>query len=121
MITELDVNHLLYRFCITRNYRGTDYAAYTILLTTQDITRVQLITKRLYPDVADHFGIQPHSVERDIRTLIRHIWEHDPESFYWVTGIRLQKMPTNARFVAMLADLLIRQDKWRDGEFACNL
>ena len=121
MITELDVHHLLYRFCVTRNYRGTDYVAYAIWLAAQDVTRMQLITKCIYPDVAKHFGIQPHSVERDIRTLIHHIWEHDPESFYLVTGLRLRKMPTNARFIAMLADFLIRQDKWRNREFACNL
>ena len=37
---------------------------------------IQLITKRLYPETAKHFGVKPHSVEYALRTLIGTCWAH---------------------------------------------
>lgn len=120
MTTIKDVYDLLRKFNITRNYKGYDYAAYAIWLTVQDATRVQLVTKWLYPDVAANYGVEPSKVERNIRTLVSVICDEDPEAMHKVLGIKLAKKPTNARFIALMSDYLLREENARLEEMACN-
>lgn len=121
MTTLEDVYDLLSGLNLTRNYRGFNYAAYAVYLTAQDVTRIQLVTKWIYPDVAKHYGVEPSRVERNIRTLVSIIWDQDPNQFSRVTGINLQKKPTNARFIALLADYLRQHNKPLEREAACNM
>lgn len=57
-------------------YTGFDYAVYMIEQVVNSGESIQLITKRLYPETAKHFGVKPHSVEHALRTLIGACWAH---------------------------------------------
>ena len=57
-------------------YTGFDYAVYMIEQVVNSGESIQLITKRLYPETAKHFGVKPHSVEYALRTLIGTCWAH---------------------------------------------
>lgn len=57
-------------------YTGFDYAIYMIEQVVNSGESIQLITKRLYPETAKHFGVKPHSVEYALRTLIGTCWAH---------------------------------------------
>lgn len=65
---------------------------------------IQLITKRLYPETAKHFGVKPHSVEHALRTLIGTCWAHgDRDALNEIAGRVLTHAPSNAEFIYMIA------------------
>lgn len=65
---------------------------------------IQLITKRLYPETAKHFGVKPHSVEHALRTLIGTCWAHgDRDALSEIAGRALTHAPSSAEFIDMIA------------------
>lgn len=67
---------------------------------------IQLITKRLYPETAKHFGVKPHSVEYALRTLIGTCWAHgDRDALNEIAGRVLTHAPSNAEFDNDASDL----------------
>lgn len=80
---------------------GFDYAVFMIEQIVDGKSSIQLITKRLYPETAKHFGVKPHSVERALRTLINICWEEGDLSK--IAGRTLTQKPSNADFIDMLA------------------
>lgn len=68
------------------------------------------VTKRLYPAVAETFGIRPSQVERSIRNAICTAWEDRDEQawqhFFPRRSDGTVKRPTNAAFISRLADAI---------------
>ena len=86
---------------------GFRYAIHIIASVAEDPTRMHLITKRLYPEVAQEFGTTPSAVERAVRNLIYSIWNRgDRSCLERVAGARLMRPPTNGEFIDMLAGYL---------------
>ena len=85
-------------------YTGFDYAVYMIEQVVNSGESIQLITKRLYPETAKHFGVKPHSVEHALRTLIGTCWTHgDRDALNEIAGRVLTHAPSNAEFIDMIA------------------
>ena len=85
-------------------YTGFDYAIYMIEQVVNSGESIQLITKRLYPETAKHFGVKPHSVEHALRTLIGTCWAHgDRDALNEIAGRVLSHAPSNAEFIDMIA------------------
>lgn len=83
---------------------GFDYAVFMVDQIAAGQGTVRLITKRLYPETARHFGVKPHSVERALRTLIRSCWVYgDRDVLNNVAGRTLTQAPSNSDFLDMLA------------------
>ena len=88
----------------TGRLTGFAYAVFMIEQIISGQSSVHLITKRLYPETAKHFGVKPHSVERALRTLISSCWEYgDKEALSDVAGRALTQAPSNSDFLDMLA------------------
>lgn len=68
------------------------------------------MTKELYPHIARLHGTQPNRVERSIRHAIEVAWGradiNDLQRLFGATVHHVRGKPTNAEFVAMLADHL---------------
>lgn len=104
---SMTVDRLLRSIGGTRTLVGFRYAEFMIERALQNPDEVQLITKRLYPETARHYGVSNCSVEKALRILIRHCWyQMGSEPLEFVAGRKLTQPPTNAEFIDMLAAFL---------------
>lgn len=92
----------LYRLGATANYMGFFYAARAIWLCAQEPERLQLVTKWLYPDVAEQYKTSWKAVERSIRTLIAMVWDTNAEQLSQLAGYPLIRRPRPAQFLAIM-------------------
>ena len=100
------VYDLLYKCGLMANYTGFFYVSYAVYLIQLQPERLLLVTKWLYPEVAEHYRTNWKAVERNIRTAVRTAWELRPEILELMAGGRLEKRPSNTRFLAILAAYL---------------
>ncbi len=72
---------------------------------------INSITKRLYPEVAEHFETTASKVERAIRHAIEVAWNKGKiENINVLFGIKVynsNEKPTNGEFIALVADKLL--------------
>ena len=101
---------LLYQFAITPNYKGFFHTSYAIMLSIQDLEKLSLVTKWLYPEVAKHYDTTPGCVERNIRTISGIAWANNPKLLMQVSGKSLDYKPTASQFIAMLTWYFINKD-----------
>lgn len=95
---------------ISAHLQGYQYLKESIKLVIKDPSCINSVTKSMYPKVADKFATTPYRVERGIRHALdtafikgKIIQLND------VFGIKILsegERPTNAEFVALLADKL---------------
>ena len=94
---------------VSPNYVGFYPAAYAITLCAEQQDRLLLVTKRLYPEVAQHYKMSWTAVERNIRTVLAVIWEKNPALLVSLAHRPLQCRPRNTEFLAILS-LCFRSD-----------
>lgn len=100
----ITADRLLRSIGASGQYTGFDYAVYMIEQVVDSQESIRLITKRLYPETARHFGVKPHSVEHALRTLISACWPHgDRDALNEIAGRPLIQAPSNAEFIDMMA------------------
>ena len=101
-----EIYDLLYRLGINATYKGFFHASYATLLATENLERLLLVTKWLYPEVAKKYHTTPECVERNIRTVAAVAWRNNPELLREITRCQLSDQSTAAQFVAILATYL---------------
>lgn len=105
----MDAERLLRCLGVTGRLVGFRYTIYMVECVRDDPERVQLITKRLYPDTARQFNVSAASVERNLRTVIRTCWRQPDHGFLnYIAGVTLHRQPTSTEFIDMLAGFLRR-------------
>lgn len=92
---------------ITANYTGFFYAAQAVCLCASDMEYLLLVTKRLYPEVANCYSTSAKSVERNIRTVVDIAWECNPDFLMHLAQRNLQTKPTVTEFLAILTTSLL--------------
>lgn len=103
----LTAERLLRSLGVTGKLIGFRYTVYMVEQVLEDPDRIQLITKRLYPETGQHFGVSAMSVERAVRILIRTCWERSDHSMLeHIAGTSLERFPSNSEFIDMLAGYL---------------
>lgn len=99
-----EIQKLLRDIGSNNTYLGYYYTTYAVQLVIEDETKLILISKWLYPDVAIKFHTSVSCVERNIRTIIQTIWEHgNIELMEAIAGKQLLEKPTNSEFISILA------------------
>lgn len=107
----LTVDRLLRSLGASRRLIGFDYTVYMINQLISEHESIRLITKRLYPETARHFGVTTYSVERALRTLIRSCWLYgDRAALCEIAGRELTAPPSNSDFLDMLAAYIKNQN-----------
>lgn len=96
------IQWLLHNLGVTEAYTGFFHIVYAVQLSISDPSRLQLITKLIYPEVAGRYGTNWRAVERNMRTVIAVAWENDPLLLSELAGCFLKRKPTNSRFLAIL-------------------
>lgn len=103
----MTAGRLLRNVGASRKLIGFRYAEYMVTRIILNPGELMLITKRLYPETARHFGVSTCSVERALRVLIRHCWsQKDGYSLEFIAGRKLPQPPTNTEFLDMITAFL---------------
>lgn len=97
-------------FGVSRSYTGYNYVVYGLMLILEDKERIECITKTLYIDVAKHFQTTWSCVEKNMRTIVNHVWaSHNTELLEVVFNRSyLNKKPTNKEFLKYMYDYITR-------------
>lgn len=98
----VQIYDVLYQLGITANYIGFFHTAYAVWLCAQNPERLQLVTKWLYPDVAERYKTNWKAVERNIRSIIALVWDDNLEQLNELAGYRLIRRPRPAQFLSIL-------------------
>lgn len=96
---------------IPAHIKGYQYLREAIKMTIDSPDIINSITKRLYPEVAEHFNTSPSKVERAIRHAIEVAWNRGKiENINTLFGVRVynhNEKPTNGEFIALVADKML--------------
>ena len=113
---ELTVTEILHQIGVPAHIKGYQFLRDAILLTTQDHSYINAVTKRLYPEIAKRNGTTASRVERAIRHAIEVAWDRGDvdtlNSYFGYTIHNLRGKPINSEFIAMISDKM-RLDKKR--------
>ncbi len=100
---------LLRMIGFTARWKGFQYAAYMIERVAVEPEDIRLITKKLYPQTAERFGVTAFAVERAVRTMLTQNWNRlDLSIVESVLGCPIHTRPANADFIDMSAECLRR-------------
>ncbi len=87
----------------TPEYTGYKYLVCAIVASMQNGHLLNNVTTKLYPEIAQRYGVSPASIERSIRTVISVIWyDSDPELLRRLMGRSYPVQPGNAKFIGIL-------------------
>lgn len=94
---------------------GFHYMRYAVELMMKDISLMNQITKKLYPEVAKKFNTKPMSVERALRHAIEVSWNRgNPNTQNKLFGYTIDQekcRPTNSEFIVTVADYMLMLEK----------
>jgi len=96
---------------IPAHIKGYQFLREAIKMTIDSPDIINSITKRLYPNIAEHFSTSPSKVERAIRHAIEVAWNRGKiENINSVFGLQIygaNDKPTNGEFIALVADKML--------------
>lgn len=101
-----DIYNLLYQLGITANYTGFFHTACAVSMCMEQPDRLLLVTKWLYPEVAKQYHTNWKTVERNIRTVNRIIWQKNRPLLEELAHRQLEQKPRNAQLLSILVSLL---------------
>ncbi len=109
MITR--IHELLNALGITANYTGFCYVSLAVAMAMEDMERLSLVTKRLYPAVARRYNTTASCVERNIRTVVRVAWMNNPGLLKKLSKGGSCGKPTSAQFISILTIYLLQEQE----------
>lgn len=90
-------------FCrISKQYKGCRYIRYAIEIIN-DSEEKCFITKNIYPKIADRYNVSVTSIEHDIRTVVRIIWDKHQDIIKALFGYVPDRKPNNFQFIDAMA------------------
>lgn len=105
---ERKIGNLLRNLGVNNAYKGFRYATYGACRAIHDPELLTYISKGLYVEIAIHYRTTVECVERDIRTIVKTIWEHgDRTLLNAVFGITLNQKPRNGAFIDALSHYVV--------------
>lgn len=105
-----DIFCLLRSLGVTINYTGFFYTTYAVRLVVEEPWRLRLVTKQLYPLVAENYSTTTACVERNIRTIANVAWELNPGRLQELAHHDLPHKPTVSKFISILASGFLQED-----------
>ena len=105
---DAEVTAVIREVGIPAHIRGYNYLRDAILMVVEDMELINAVTKSLYPAIAQKYRTTPSRVERAIRHAIEVAWSRGNfeaiDEMFGYTVSRDKGKPTNAQFIAMVAD-----------------
>lgn len=107
---ELTVSEIMHQIGVPAHIKGYHYLREAIILSINDSSMLESVTKLLYPTVAKNFDTTASRVERAIRHAIEVAWDRGDvdvlSSYFGYTIQNTRGKPTNSEFIAMISDKL---------------
>ena len=105
---EVDVSEILHTLGVPAHIKGYHFLRQAIIMVIKDPELISLVTKRLYPDVAELNKTTASRVERAIRHAIEVAWDRGNvevmNDYFGYTINNMRGKPTNSEFIAMVSD-----------------
>ncbi len=112
------VTTTLHKMGVPAHIKGYVFLRQAIMCSINDPSIINLVTKRLYPDIAKLNQTTASRVERAIRHAIEVAWDRGNvdvlDEYFGYTINNMRGKPTNSEFIAMIADkirLELRRNK----------
>jgi len=109
------IEQLLYSIGLSANYVGFEQIAAALELAAAEPELLRMVTKRLYPEIAEQYGSTWKAVEHNIRTMLTFAWSAAPRRLEQMAGHALVHKPTPAQFLAILCHALSEGDACAQG------
>lgn len=114
---ETDVTEIIHEIGVPAHIKGYQYLRDAIMMSVDDTEMLNSITKQLYPSIAKRHKTTPSRVERAIRHAIEVAWSRGKmdtiDSLFGYTVSNGKGKPTNSEFVALIADKIRLEYKFR--------
>ncbi len=105
---EVVVTDIIHQIGVPAHIKGYHYLREAIIQSVNDASKLESVTKVLYPSVAKKFKTTSSRVERAIRHAIEIAWDRGNletlNSFFGYTINTGKGKPTNSEFVALVTD-----------------
>ncbi len=102
------VTTTLHKMGVPAHIKGYVFLRQAIIASINDPSIINLVTKRLYPDIAKMNSTTASRVERAIRHAIEVAWDRGNvdvlDEYFGYTINNMRGKPTNSEFIAMIAD-----------------
>lgn len=96
---------------ISESQKGFSYITESIWQIHHDRSLINAVIKQLYPSVAEKFNVSHTKIERATRHAIEQAWEDNGflnmNQFFIPNSLHRYDKPSNAEFIAMIADQLM--------------
>ncbi len=102
------IKGLLGSMSVTAKYRGYPITVAACELLLEDEVLLYAVNKELYPKVAQRCKCSETTIERNIRTIIMHIWNRNRPKLFEVAGYEMAVPPTVTEFLGILISYLQR-------------
>lgn len=110
---------LLIRLGVTPRLRGYDYLSHAIKLGVAHRGYLNSVTTKIYPVVAEKYGVEAAVVERNIRHAIEVVIERDRtkrlNEFLGAEVFSSADRPTNAEVISLVADKISADLRAKEG------
>lgn len=114
---ESDVTNIIHEIGVPAHIKGYQYLRDAIMMSVNDSEMLNSITKLLYPSIAKQHKTTPSRVERAIRHAIEVAWSRGKmdtiDDLFGYTVSNGKGKPTNSEFVALIADKIRLEYKFR--------
>lgn len=114
---ESDVTNIIHEIGVPAHIKGYQYLRDAIIMSVNDNEMLNSITKILYPSIAKQHKTTPSRVERAIRHAIEVAWSRGKmdtiDELFGYTVCNGKGKPTNSEFVALIADKIRLEYKFR--------
>lgn len=105
---EADVTDIIHEIGVPAHIKGYQYLREAIMMSVEDVEKLNAITKILYPMIAKRYQTTPSRVERAIRHAIEVAWSRGKmdtiDKLFGYTINNGKGKPTNSEFIALIAD-----------------
>ncbi len=105
---NMEITELLHKLGVPAHIKGYLYLREAIELVVNDISLLDSVTKKLYPEVAEKYNTTSNRVERAIRHAIEVTWNRGNinalNEYFGATVSPNSGKATNSQFIAKIAD-----------------
>ena len=108
---ECKVSDIFVTMGIPANIKGYRFLREAVMLSVEQPSIINYITKKLYPTIAQRHDTTPSKVERAIRHAIEVGWNRGRldriNEIFNVKAFEVKERPTNGEFIALVADKML--------------
>ena len=101
---SLHIAQFLNSLHVPPHLKGYRYLIEAVVLTIEDRSSADAVTKELYPIIAKKHHVKWESVERNIRNAVELAWQRSGEYF---PGFTAKTRPANREFIITVADRIM--------------